>query len=277
MNFNIFEAAKEKRIVVAHRGVAGGNIPCNTVAAYEIALKQGADMIELDVTKSADGVLYVFHPGMEPSHLYHAERLKKMCSADIDRLRFVNYDRVYTQFHVNRLDDVLETLRGRCYINVDKFWECPTEILQTIKRHDMKEQIIVKSSPSEQVFDVLESLAPDIAFLPIVSGIDGTHEKLMQSKLHYIGMEILFYSDDDAQVSDEFIAKLHRDGKLTWANSIIYNYKAQIAAGHSDDVSLIDTPAKGWGWLANKGFDIIQTDWPGMMIDYLKSAKLYYK
>ena len=44
MVFNLFEKAKENIIVVAHRGVAGGNIPCNTLTAYEIALKQGADM-----------------------------------------------------------------------------------------------------------------------------------------------------------------------------------------------------------------------------------------
>ena len=24
---------------------------------------------------------------------------------------------------------------------------------------------------------------------------------------------------------------------------------------------MIDDPAKGWGWLADRGFDIIQTDW----------------
>lgn len=52
-------------LLAAHRGVAGGNIPCNTLVAYEIALRQGADIVELDVARSADGVLFVFHPGME--------------------------------------------------------------------------------------------------------------------------------------------------------------------------------------------------------------------
>ena len=45
MNFDLREKAKENIIVVAHRGAAGGNIPCNTLASYEIALKQGADML----------------------------------------------------------------------------------------------------------------------------------------------------------------------------------------------------------------------------------------
>ena len=70
------EKSKEKIIVVAHRGAAGGNIPCNTMAAYEIALKQGADMIEADVSCSRDGILFLFHPGMEREHLGKRKNLK---------------------------------------------------------------------------------------------------------------------------------------------------------------------------------------------------------
>lgn len=44
MKFDLQAAVKEKVFVVAHRGVSGGNIPCNTLTAYEIALKQGADL-----------------------------------------------------------------------------------------------------------------------------------------------------------------------------------------------------------------------------------------
>ena len=58
MNFDLREKAKENIIIVAHRGVAGGNIPCNTLASYEIALKQGADMLEVDMSISADGKLF---------------------------------------------------------------------------------------------------------------------------------------------------------------------------------------------------------------------------
>jgi glycerophosphoryl diester phosphodiesterase len=69
--FNEIRAAADKRILLAaHRGVSGGNIPCNTIASFEIALRQGADIMELDVQRSADGQLYVFHEGKEEPHLY---------------------------------------------------------------------------------------------------------------------------------------------------------------------------------------------------------------
>ena len=34
---------------------------------------------------------------------------------------------------------------------------------------------------------------------------------------------------------------------------------------------------KGWGWLASKGYDLIQTDWPLMLINYLKETNRYYR
>ena len=95
MNFDLKEKAKENRIIIAHRGVAGGNIPCNTTAAYEIALKQGADMIEVDVSCSADGKLFLFHPMMELSHLNKPLLLSALPYSIIKKLHYVNYEMLY--------------------------------------------------------------------------------------------------------------------------------------------------------------------------------------
>jgi glycerophosphoryl diester phosphodiesterase len=47
-------------MVIAHRG-ASAELPENTLAAFERAAEVGADMIEMDVRASRDGVLYVAH------------------------------------------------------------------------------------------------------------------------------------------------------------------------------------------------------------------------
>jgi glycerophosphoryl diester phosphodiesterase len=48
------------RPVIAHRG-ASGAAPENTLAAFELAVRQGADAFELDVRLTADGVPVVLH------------------------------------------------------------------------------------------------------------------------------------------------------------------------------------------------------------------------
>jgi len=47
-------------LVIAHRG-ASGEAPEHTMAALELALAQGADVIEIDVHMSADGYPVLFH------------------------------------------------------------------------------------------------------------------------------------------------------------------------------------------------------------------------
>ena len=277
MKFNIQETAKEKRIIVAHRGTAGGNIPCNTLASYEIALKQGADMIEIDVEMSKDGKLFIFHPGMEPHHLNSKEYIPNMTAEEVSKLRYVNYDRTPTQFGVNTFDEVLETFKGRCFINVDKFWGHPREIYEAIKRHDMEDQIVVKSAPSKEVFTVLQEVAPKLPYMPVVRDTHPLHEKLMASSINYIGAEVLFASEEAEVASPAFIEKTHKDDKLIWVNSIIYDCTKQLTAGHSDDTALCQNMDLGWGWLAERGFDMIQTDWTGMMVQYLKEKKLLYR
>ncbi|MBV8959248.1 MAG: glycerophosphodiester phosphodiesterase, partial [Actinobacteria bacterium] len=49
----------------AHRGASGAK-PENTVAAFEEAGRMGADMVELDVRRTADGALVVHHDAAVP-------------------------------------------------------------------------------------------------------------------------------------------------------------------------------------------------------------------
>ena len=277
MEFNIFEKAKKKIIIAAHRGSAAGNIPCNTLPAYRAALDDGADMLEIDVDMSADGKLYIFHPSMEKRHLGIDESIRTMTSSQISTLRYQNYDRTPTQFGLNTLDEIFEEFREKCFINVDKFWDHPEEIYKAIKRHKITEQILVKSTPSEKIFNYLESSARDVAYMPIVSHTNPLHQRLMESGINYVGAEVLFDSDEDEVASEEFINAMHRDGKLVWANAIIYSHKAQLSAGHSDDTSICGNPDLGWGWLAKRGYDIIQTDWTGKLVKYLEKNNLLFK
>ncbi len=275
--FDLREKAKEKIIVVAHRGMFGGNIPCNTIPAYNAALTAGADMIEIDVEMSRDGKLLIFHPGMESPFLGVKARLPDLTAEEISTLRYINYDNTPTQFKVNTLEEVLEEFKGRCFINVDKFWGHPEEIYKQIKRHNMTDQILVKSAIDDNVISVLKNLAPDIAYMPIVQKTHPRHRELLESGINYVGTECLFFDDDDEVCSEAFIERMHNDGILVWANSIIYNYKAQIAAGHSDDTAICGDPDGSWGWLARKGFDFIQTDWVYPMTNYLNEKGLLFK
>jgi len=274
---NLYETAQERIIIAAHRGVSGGNIPCNTIAAYDAAIAHGADMIEIDANVSANGTLYSFHPRMERIHLNRDCNLPEMNDEEIQELRYVNYDRNPTEWGIPTLDEIFERYKGRCFINVDKFWDHPKEVSDLIRKHNMRDQIVVKTTPSQKLLDIIEEYAPDIAYLPIIKKDEGIHEMLKSRSINYIGAEVLFTSDDSFLCSDEYVNKMHKDGKLVWSNAIIYNYKDQLAARHSDDTAIAGDEERGWGWLADRGFDIIQTDWTLPLRLFLESTGRRYR
>lgn len=266
-------ARKNNRpLIAAHRGVAAGNIPCNTLAAFDAALRQGADIIELDITRSQDGKLFVFHPGKERMHLYCATPIKKMAAAEVEKLHFVNVDSDATQFTVSYFDDVLEHLRGRCQINVDKFYMYMPEITQTIRRHGMQEDVIVKTPEGEDWYRQVEEIAPDLPYM-IMTHNDNFSEQLMKRPMRYLGAEVLFTDDRDRLASPEYVEWMHKNNLLIWANAIVYDYRTVLSGGHNDDISVVGREDEGWGWLADRGYDIIQTDWTLAMRLYLENRK----
>ena len=263
---------KNRALIAAHRGASGGNIPCNTLAAYEIALRQGADIVEIDVAISAEGGHYVFHPGMEFPHLRSEKLIRDMTDAEVASQRFVNQDGTPTAHKIATLDEVLDFLKGKCLINVDKFWTDIPGITGIIRAHGMSDQVIVKTNPDRSLFSQIAEHASDLPYMPVIRGEDPWAEELLANPaIRYIGSEILFEHDTEYFASDEYIALAHSRGLKLWVNSILYDYRVELAGGHSDDASLTGDPDTGWGWILDKGFDIIQTDWPLMLRQYMEN------
>lgn len=275
MDFNksIFENRKAKGspFLAAHRGVCGANIPCNSIAAYKIALSQGADVVEIDVAKSKDGKFYVFHPGMEHVFLRSSKPISELTSNEVDAMYLVNQDSVATSYKVPTLAEVLALLKDKVYINVDKFWTDVEGISAEIRRAGVEKQVIVKTGVDEKSLAAVKKYAPDFMFVPLIWGKDEITDALLSDGINLIGAEILFSKESDECISDAYIEKMHSKGLLLWANSIIYNEADVISAHHTDDISLTDSPDKGWGWLIDKGMDFIQTDWLLMLKNYIEN------
>ena len=266
---SIFENSREKTLLCAHRGVSGANVPCNSMAAFKAAVMSGADMIELDVAKSLDGKFFVFHPGMENAHLRKKKLISLMNSEKVEKLRFVNQDDCPTDYGVNTLEEILDYLRGKCYINVDKYWTDIPGITKCIRKCGVEKQVVVKTAIKGRYISQLIESAPDLMFMPIVRYKDEITDDLLKKGINCIGAEVLFEKDDEPVASPEYIESMHKKRLIVFANAIVYNKNDVIAAGHSDDNSFLISPDYGWGWLAERGFDIIQTDFCSLAAAYL--------
>jgi len=259
-------------LIAAHRGTAGGNIPCNTLTAYELALRDGADLIELDVSRSLDGELFCFHPGMEPVMYADPTPIAELTAEQAARRLLRNQDLAETVYTAPLLDEALEQLKGRCLVAVDKFWKWIPEITACIRRHGMEEQVLCKIQDKPQYYEACAQQAADLPVLPVIWTEDRSTQMPCAQNVRIAGVEALFDREDAPIASERYIADQHKLGRLLWVNPIVYNRKDVLTAGHTDDVAVAGNPDEGWGWLIERGFDILQTDWTAQLRRYLNET-----
>lgn len=265
--------SQKKPLIAAHRGMAGANIPCNTISAFELALRSGADILEMDLFQTLDGEIFIFHTGLEHVFLDRHVNLLKMTAQEIRQLKLVNGDCRATQLGLNTFDEVLEQFKGRCILNLDRCFPWLDHVISIVERHDMKDQILLKNAPDDVELKKVAELAPGYMFMPIFMERDTKTAMIEGMNINYIGAELVFSTEDAQIAQDSYIQSMHDAGRIVWGNGLVYDYKVPLAAGHNDDVSIMGSPEKGWGWLADKGFDIIQTDWTCQCVSYIRAHK----
>ena len=106
-------------IVFAHRG-ASAHAPENTLAAFELAVEQGADGIELDVKLSADGQVVVIHDATVERTTGARGRVKDMT---LDELRSLDAGSFFSDKFkgekIPTLAEVFEAVGRRTFVNVE--------------------------------------------------------------------------------------------------------------------------------------------------------------
>ena len=106
-------------IIFAHRG-ACAHAPENTLAAFELALTQQADAIELDVKLSADGQVVVIHDATVDRTTGSHGRVKDLTLAELNMLDAGSFfSDKFRGEKIPTLGDVFEEVGKRTFINVE--------------------------------------------------------------------------------------------------------------------------------------------------------------
>jgi len=106
-------------VIFAHRG-ASAHAPENTLAAFELALAQHADAIELDVKLSADGKAVVIHDSTVDRTTGSHGRVKDLSFTQLRSLDAGSFfSEKYRGEKIPSLEDVFEAVGKRTLINVE--------------------------------------------------------------------------------------------------------------------------------------------------------------
>ena len=264
--------AKKNVLIAAHRGTCGGNVVQNTTLAYENALQHGADMIEIDVIMSKDGKFFAFHDGQEKVVFGTNQKICEMTTKEIQERNCYNQAGDMTKQKIEKLEDILKHFENRCLINIDRSWFYWKEMIQFLNERDMQEQIILKSPPDEALLQQLERQGPNIMYMPILKDNEAW-QRANQYNVNIVAVEIIFEKLDSPIIASDFMRGFHKSGILTWANAITLNDEVTLTGLLDDNHAILDGYDENWGKLVEMGFDIIQTDWPALLNQYILAKR----
>lgn len=136
---------------LAHRG-ASKVAPENTLPAFEAAMRQGADGVELDVQYSSDGGVVVFH---NPTLDKTSTGTGRVSAHTLEELRALDagswFGPEFAGTRIPTLDEVLDLLRGKALINIElKALDAlksslGADVVTTVQNHGMTDQVVLSS------------------------------------------------------------------------------------------------------------------------------------
>ena len=223
--------------ITAHRG-SSLKAPENTLAAFEKAIEDMADYVELDVQQTKDGAVIVMH---DPN-VYRTTGVNSFVwEMTLDQVEELDAGSFFSQEYagekVPTLEEVIKLVKGKAKLNI--------EIKPSVHDTDLTEQVVKLIEENNFAQDcVITSF--DYATLKRVKQIDSDIEVGYILSVAYGN----FYNMDDIDffsVNASFLSKITVDA--------IHNAGKQVHAWTVDNTVSIKN-------LANKGVDNIITDVP---------------
>lgn len=254
-----------RRLIVAHRGVSAGAIPENTSWSAELALRSGADVVEIDATVTRDCVALAHHNGTEPVNLGTAENLTRVDAAQALALPYLASRCAGRPVTVQRLEDVVDVVRNRdALVHIDRGWRRWGPVLRALDRMAMPERIVLKGHANPA--DWAEVAAHPVPYPAIVIARCWADVERMRAVagLNVVGVEFLAEGADDELAQAGAFERAHERGLSVLVNAETLEVGPPLFAGWNDQAGIVD-PAAAWGRLASLGADDIQTDVPWLV------------
>ncbi len=138
-------------VLFAHRG-ACAHAPENTLPAFELALRQGADGVELDAKLSADGQVVVIHDATVDRTTDGHGRVRDLSLAQLRELDAGSFfSEKFRGVKIPALEEVFETIGTQALINVELTnYSTPRDqlvekVCQLVRKHNMQQRVLFSS------------------------------------------------------------------------------------------------------------------------------------
>ena len=269
-------------MVVAHRG-DWRNAPENSIQAVLNCIEMGVEIVEIDIRMTKDSQLVVIHDKTLDRTTTGKGKVSDWTLEEIKNLQLKNGAGGKTHHKVPSLQEMMETVKDKpVLLNLDKAWAYLPQTFEILRATGTVGQCIFKGNePYEVMRHSLGNLLDSIIYMPMVWPPDYNiykkekdlikdpfkYTKDYIDKLSPLAFEVI-YSEEESVIFDA-IDEMAKNDIAVWVNALW----DKLCANHHDDMALSD-PDKHYGWIIEHGANIIQTDRPDFLIQYLESQNL---
>lgn len=260
--------------VAAHRG-DWRNAPENSLRALKNSIGMGVDIMELDVKKTKDGYLIVMHDNTIDRSTEGKGKPEDFTLEEIRKIHLKNGLGRATENTIPTFREMLLEAKGKILIDVDKGYGYFTDVIKELKETGTLNQAVININDNTYYDSIMAkygNVEDDIFIMPIINCKDSNAPAIINSyKKHRNTIFQPVFDQDNYPVIANLPA-LRNDGFGVWINSLW----ASLSGGHDDDRAVErNQPDETWGWLIDHGANIIQTDRPEMLLNYLRDKKLH--
>lgn len=254
-------------MIFAHRG-DWRNAPENSLQAFQNCIDAGIDGIEIDVQLTKDSVVVLMHDDTIDRTTTGIGKVSDYTLSELKKLRLKNPIGVVTRHEIPTFDEVLELTKGKILIQVDKWQTIKESVVKTALKHGMMNQLIFRGTTGSKHFNEnYATVLKGANYIPVLvcKGNNSDDEKLNDFMKNFKTSVIsLSFKKDDYQVINRAV-EIKKKGFRVWYNSMW----AEFNGGHDDEMAEYDLEGS-YGWLLKKGANIIFSDRPFLLLNYLK-------
>ena len=260
-------------VVISHRG-DWRNYPENSIPAIESIIRMGVDMMEMDVKMTKDSVLVLMHDKTIDRMTNGKGKVSDITYDSLMTFRMKRAHNVVTDsIKVPTLREALLCCKDRILVNVDHAYPYYKEIVELTEELGVTGQVLMKGKSSlDQVNEDMSKHEHNLLYMPIID-INKPKGQALFAEYQERGVVPMAYEvcwQYPGTEIDECIATIRKNGGKLWVNTIW----ASLCGGYgNDDDAAFDAadPADVYDQYIEKGFTMIQTDRPEMLIKYLRS------
>ncbi|WP_027038410.1 glycerophosphodiester phosphodiesterase family protein [Mesorhizobium ciceri] len=293
-----FEHANQWRdhvMVAAHRAgsmQAGKTLYAeNSIAAVEGSIAMGAEIVEVDIRRSKDGEFVVMHDSWLDRTTTCKGEVVKYTLAELKTCRLVvEGTGAVTNETVSTLREMLMATRDRILINLDNKLDVGdlSGMIAVARDLGMAEQVIVKENlwNSQRISAVkaaMGAIGGGFQFMPIIADDavrDAGFARTVDHAFSPRAIELINWragADTLTEAGGPLFSTRMRAAAVRgnwhiWADTYAIANKPGgfLAGGRGDELAVqASLPREAWGFWADRGATIIQTDEPKAAIGWL--------